>query len=71
MSTNYYGETPFHIAAKENKMDIIMHYKHNIHFYTMDYHFHVDYKASDGWSAVMFAAVNTNITIVTFLVTEM
>ena len=69
MSANYYGETPFHMAAKENRMDILLHYKENQNVYFQEFGFKVDHKAADGWSAAMFAAINTNITILVFLVT--
>lgn len=68
MSKNYYGETPFHVAAKENKLDIIKLYNK---IYKNINDFRIDHKANDGCSATMFACLNSHISIIKYLIREM
>lgn len=67
---NDYDETPFMIAAREGKMKIIRLYKMS-YMEEKKFGFNVDQKNKDGWSAVQFAAINSFISIVEFMVKEM
>ena len=65
MCKNYHGETPFHIAAKENRLDIIKLYHEK---YSDRNKFHVEHVANDGFNATLYACMNTNIAIIDYLV---
>jgi len=65
MMTNYHGETPFHIAAKERQIDIIKLYHEK---YTDINNFKIEHRANDDYTAVLFACMNTNLSILDYLV---
>ena len=48
---NYASEIPFHIAAREGKMDILQ-------FYLANFDMDIDIKMTDGWTAFHYAAFN-------------
>ena len=56
------------IACREGKMNIVRKYNRE---YKERASFKVDQKNKDGWSAVQFAAINSFVSIVEFLVKEM
>ena len=68
MCKNYHGETPFHIAAKENRLEIIKLYHEK---YSDRNKFHVEHVANDGFNATLYACMNTNIAIIDYLINEM
>ena len=57
-------ETPFLIAAREGKIDIIRLYLDS--FYSVN-RFEVDHKMLDGWTAVQYASMNGFANIVELL----
>jgi ankyrin repeat protein len=62
---NEAGETPFIIAAREGKLDIIKLY---IEKYTEYEDYNIDHKMLDGWSAMLYAAMNGFCSIVEYLI---
>ena len=62
-AVNNAGETPFLIAAREGRSDLVR-------LYVKEYpgQFDIEHKSKDGWSALMYATINSHSSIVTFLV---
>ena len=60
---NLAGETPFIIAAREGRIDIIRHYLNNY-----PDKFDIEHKMKDGWTALMYATINGNCSIVSWLI---
>eukprot|EP00347_Sterkiella_histriomuscorum_P017290 403349951 len=51
MVRNYADETPFHLAAREGKLNIMQ-------MYLDSYQFDIDHETIDGWSALQYASIN-------------
>mmetsp|Transcript_24967 Transcript_24967/g.24432 ORF Transcript_24967/g.24432 Transcript_24967/m.24432 type:complete len:86 (+) Transcript_24967:847-1104(+) len=51
MARNYADETPFHLAAREGKLNILQ-------LFTEHFHFDIDHDSMDGWAAIHFASLN-------------
>jgi ankyrin repeat protein len=62
---NEAGETPFIVAAREGKLDIIRLYVENYSEYE---DWDIDHKMADGWTALHYAAMNGFCSIVEYLI---
>lgn len=62
---NEAGETPFIIAAREGKLDIIKMYLEKYNEYE---DWNIDHKMADGWTAMLYAAMNGFCSIVEYLI---
>mgnify|MGYP002371326342 CR=1 FL=1 len=58
---NYASETPFHVAAREGKVEILK-------IFLDTYSFAIDLTMIDGWTALHYAALNGYTRTIEFLV---
>jgi len=58
---NYASETPFHVAAREGKVEILK-------IFLDTYSFAIDLTMVDGWTALHYAALNGYTRTIEFLI---
>jgi ankyrin repeat protein len=69
MAKNHAEETPFIIAAKEGRVNILNLYLEE-YSKVPEYKFYIDHYQLDGWTALMYAAMNGLATTVELLAKE-